>query len=216
MVANSRKLGGHCVAGVEPEEHRLVRPVSPIGSGALSDDDCAVAGRTPHLLELVSFTHDGGGNDPTQPENVVIDGGRWTSEGMLDPTNAFEILSGISEKGATLFGNRGRAVPEYVAAQGMASSLAIVEPETLEFGHGEPVSTYPGSPRAVFSFADREWNLPITDFVIGPRLLRLPGGVHSWEALSLPKPKQVLLTVSLGAAHEGWHSKLVAAVMPFD
>ena len=33
VIANSRKDGGHCVAGVTLEDPRLVRPVRAIGAG---------------------------------------------------------------------------------------------------------------------------------------------------------------------------------------
>jgi hypothetical protein len=67
--------------------------------------------RTPKELEIVRFTHEGSQKDRVQPENVVIDGTPWESEGLADPEEALEALLEVVEEGPMLFGNRGRAVP---------------------------------------------------------------------------------------------------------
>jgi hypothetical protein len=212
VVANSRKTGGHCVAGISLQNGQLVRPVSPHGNGALSDDECRVAGRSPRLLEIVSFTHEGPEGDPAQPENVVIGKAPWVLEGT-DFDAALEVLLEAADQGPMLFGNRGRAVSDHVAAEGLDASLALIEPVGLRFGHGPPAAAHKGSPRAIFRFGGQDWSLPVTDFDVGPKILRLPEGVHGWTDLELDEPERALLTVSLGTAHEGWHHKLVAAVL---
>jgi hypothetical protein len=214
VIANSRKDGGHCVAGVTLEEPRLVRPVSGVWpGGALSGKDCRVDGHTPKELEIITFTHEGSQKDRVQPENVVIDGTPWETEGLADPEEALEALLEVVEEGPMLFGNRGRAVPEHVAAEGMDSSLAVIVPARLRFGRGEEADAHARSPRAVFKFCGEDWSLPVTDFEIGPKILNLPEGLYSWEDLEIEEPEHVLLSVSLGTAHQTWHSKLVAGVL---
>ena len=213
VVANSRKTGARCVAGVSLDDGRLVRPVSPLGTGALSDKECRVAGRTPQLLEIVSFTHEGPGKDPAQPENLVIDRTPWKLEGAAESGQALRVVSGAADHGPGLLSNRGRAVAAHVAAQGLDASLALIEPIKLRFGHGPQAEGHRGSPRALFGFGGQDWSLPMTDFDIGPRILRLPEGVYGWEDLEVETPERAFLTVSLGTAHEGWHAKLVAAVL---
>ncbi|HWJ51712.1 MAG TPA: hypothetical protein VNR42_11855 [Solirubrobacteraceae bacterium] len=214
-IANSRKLGGYCVAGVSLPDRRLVRPVSPYGNGALSARECRVRGRGPRLLDVVSFEHTGPAEDPAQPENLVIADTPWQLAGGASSDRALEILLGVVHAGPTLLVNHGRAVPAHVAAAGLKASLALIEPVDLRFGHGPRADAHTGSPRALFRFGGRAWNLPITDFDIGPKLLRLPEGLHGWADLGLNRPKCTLLTISLGAAHKGWHHKLVAAVLRF-
>jgi hypothetical protein len=216
VIANSRKDGGRCLAGVTLEEPRLVRPVSGVAAGgALSGKDCLVDGHTPRQLEIVTFTHGGSPRDPVQPENVVIDGTPWESDGLADPDEALEVLLDVVEEGPMLFGNRGRAVPEHVAAEGMDSSLAVIVPAGLRFGRGSEAGAHAPSPRAVFKFGGEDWSLPVTDFEIGPKILTLPEGLYGWEDLEIEEPEHVLLSVSLGTAHETWHSKLVAGVLRF-
>jgi hypothetical protein len=215
VVANSRKTGGRCVAGVSLRSGRLVRPVSPCGNGELSDRECGVGGRTPRLLEVVSFAHTGPEGDPAQPENVVIANTPWKLEGRANPDRALEVLLEVADRGSALFVNRGRAVPATVAAGGLDSSLALIEPQHLRFGHGPRARAHAGSPRALFEFGGRHWSLPVTDFDFGPKILRMPKGVFGWRELGLDEPQRALLTTSLGAAHAGWHHKLVAAVIRF-
>ncbi|HEV3320666.1 MAG TPA: hypothetical protein VG147_00560 [Solirubrobacteraceae bacterium] len=215
VVANSRKTGRRCVAGVSLFDGRLVRPVSPHGSGALSDRECRVDGHTPRLLDVVSFAHCGPDGDPAQPENVVIADAPWKLEGPANRSHALALLLEVAATKSPLFVNRGRAVPETVAAEGLDASLALIEPAHLRFGHGSQARAHAGSPRALFRYGRQDWSLPVTDFDFGPRILRMPEGVHGWEDLGFDKPDRALLTASLGTAHEGWHHKLVAAVLRF-
>jgi hypothetical protein len=215
VVANSRKMGGRCLAGVSLRDGRLVRPISPYGNGALSDKECRVGAGTPQLLEVVSFVHENSTRDSAQPENVVITLAPWKLEGAFELDEALEVLLPVAHQGPKLFANSGRAVPEHVAAAGIEASLALIEPEHLRFGHGSQADAHTGSPRALFGFGGQDWSLPVTDFDVGPRILKLPEGVYGWAELGLREPKQALLTVSLGTAHEGWHHKLVAAVLSF-
>jgi hypothetical protein len=215
VVANSRKTGRRCVAGVSLRNGRFVRPISPHGSGALSDRECRVDGRTPRLLDVVSFAHRGPDGDPVQPENVVVADAPWKLEGPANRSQALELLLKVAARGSPLFVNRGRAVPDTVAAEGLEASLALIEPAHLHFGHGPQAHAHAGSPGALFRYGGQAWSLPVTDFDFGPRILRMPEGVYGWEALGFDEPKRALLTTSLGTAHEGWHHKLVAAVLRF-
>jgi len=203
------------VAGVSLRSGRFVRPISPHGSGALSDGECRVAGRTPRLLDVVSFAHRGPDGDPAQPENVVIADSPWRLEGPANRGLALELLLEVAARGPSLLGNRGRAVLETVAAEGLDASLALIEPAHLRFGHGPQAHAHASSPRALFAFGGQDWSLPVTDFHFGPRILRMPEGVYGWEDLGFDEPQRALLTASLGTVHEGWHHKLVAAVLRF-
>ncbi|HWX45208.1 MAG TPA: hypothetical protein VNY52_07775 [Solirubrobacteraceae bacterium] len=216
VVANSRKTGARCVAGVTLRNRRLVRPISPYGNGGLSDAECGVDGGTPQPLEIVSFMHKGSAGDPAQPENLVIAATPWKRDGTAAPDAALKVLIDVLHEGPVLFVNGGRAVPEHVATEGLEASLVLIEPKHLRFGHGpQAEAPYAGSPRALFGFGGQDWNLPVTDFDVGPKILRLPEGVYGWDELGLHKPRRTLLTMSLGTAHEGWHHKLVAAVLRF-
>jgi putative nucleic acid modification protein with dual OB domain len=110
--------------------------------------------------------------------------------------------------------NNGAAVPEHVAVDGVDASLALVAPTRLRIGHGpEAHPSAPGA-RALFVWAGAERNFPISDFVVGPRVRQRPQGLYAPEDLDLPAESKLRLTVSLGAPHEAWCYKLVAAIVP--
>jgi len=214
VLANSRKTGGRCLAGVTLDGFRWVRPVSAHGQGELSDEECTVDGRMPQLLEVVTFEHDGPEGDPAQPENVVLTDAEWTSEGMASSALVREVIQEVTLTRPPLLVNNGAAVPEHVAAEGLDASLALIAPARLRIGHGpEAHPSAPGA-RALFAWAGAERNFPITDFVVGPRVRQRPQGLYAPEDLGLPAESKLRLTVSLGVAHESWCYKLVAAVVP--
>ena len=93
--------------------------------------------------------------------------------------------------------------------------MASLRARRLRFGRGPAAEAREDSPRALFVHAGRDWSLPVTDFELGPRILRAAPGIHEWADLGLRTPRRVVLTLSLGAAREGWHHKLVAAVLRF-
>jgi len=110
--------------------------------------------------------------------------------------------------------NNGAAVPEHVAAEGVDASLALVAPTQLRFGHGSQAHASSSGPRALFRWRGSDRNFPVTDFAVGPRILRHPPGVYTPDDLGLPREPKLRLTVSLGVPHEEWCYKLVAAVVP--
>jgi hypothetical protein len=214
VLANSRKIGGRCVAGLSLERFDWVRPVSPEGEGELSDEACDVGGRLPRLLDVVTFEHCGPEGDPAQPENVVLTDAPWTSEGRADRALAHRMLRRAAQGAPPLLGNNGKAVPEHVAADGIDASLALIAPSRLRFGHGPAVDREQRKPRALFDWGGQAWNLPVTDFIVGPRVIERPAGLYAWEELGLPAASALFLTMSLSLPYEGWCYKLVAAVVP--
>jgi hypothetical protein len=207
-------MGGRCVAGVSLESFDWVRPVTPDGEGELSNEECDVGGRTPRLLEVVTFEHSGPQGDPSQPENVIVTGTPWSSEGRADRELARQVLYGAVRRHPPLLVNNGKAVPEHVAADGTDASLALIEPAHLRFGHGPAAEHEQRKPRALFVWGGQEWNLPVTDLIVGPRVIQRPAGLYRWDELDLPTVSSLLLTVSLGVPYDGWCYKLVAAVVP--
>lgn len=215
MLASSKKLGGRCVAGISTGSGAWVRPVSNFGEGELYPPQCRVDGQPPSPLDVVAFTYERRVDDPAQPENVLIGDEPWQLTDTLDPANAYDRLTQFLRPGPDLFGNRGKAVDEDVAAVGVAASLELVEPSGgVEFSLQPPFK--PGGPlrtRVTFDLAGQTYDLPVTDFWVRPRLLKLELGCFSPEEVGLDPARRLLLTVSLGGAKFGSHWKLVAAVL---
>ena len=203
LLANSKKLRGRCLAGVEVEldgenwrfkfdaQDRPIwlRPVSRNEHGEI-DHHVADPLRVMEIIRLVSTTPAPFGY---QRENIHFD--RLESCGM----DHFEIddlgfISVSSE--APTFGNRKNAVHvDHIDA--VDHSLVLVEPSRFE----SYVRTYEGGKnqlRGHYTLADVEYDQSITDpgFQLGDEQ-----GLHAY------------LTISLGLEHESFHSKLIAAVV---
>lgn len=213
VLASSRKHGGRCVAGIT-RSGEWVRPVSGDARG-LVKAECGVERRWPEVLDVVRFGYSKKLEEPAQPENFLIDGSAWELRRRLKPTEAGETLHRFLASGPRLLGNRGRAMPEGEAAEGVEASLALIEPRSgielaltpPEDGQGKP------RPRVTFRFASKEYELPVTDIPV-ERAIREAGiGRHDPEDLGFDGSGTVFLTVSLGEAYEGWHYKLAAAVL---
>jgi hypothetical protein len=212
VLACSLKLGGRCVAGVSTDDLSWIRPVSAPEHGELYVSQCGVEGRLPAHLEIVRFEHSGNVEDPAQPENVLIKNEPWELVGELDAAEAYQHLEPLLTTGPVLLENRGKAVPDHVAQEGVAASLALVEPSDLRFTLAE--SRHPkGSPRALFALAGQEYSLPLTESLVRPRLFAAGFGTYDFADLGLAEPDHALLTVSLAEPDNDWRSKLIAAVI---
>lgn len=184
-------------------------PAWPTGTGALRNRQ-----QPPALLDVVRFRYIEQLENPAQPENVLVDDGwPWERVGAIDPSDAYQRLEGKIVSGTTLFGNRGKAVPEDEAAEGVEESLALVEPAgPVEFVMKPPEETYGKyKPRAIFHLGSRRYELGLTDMRVEKAVLKAGIGEYTGEELGFGAPARTLLTISLGEAHEGWHTKLAAA-----
>ena len=153
-------------------------------------------------------------DDPSQPENVEVGDSRWQLTGKVDPDNASGALSPHLIEGPSLLGNRGAAMPEEKAMLGVEASLALIQPEFVEFSLERP---HPGKsrprPRARFALDGEDYDLALTDYLVAPRLIEAGFGPHRLEDIGLRANSDVLLTVSLAEPQDGWCTKLVAAVL---
>jgi len=78
ILANSRKKGNRCIAGIDPETAEWVRPVYEDGDKGVPWQVRQVDGEEPRLLDIVSIplARDGPHRD-IQPENRRILRGAW-------------------------------------------------------------------------------------------------------------------------------------------
>jgi hypothetical protein len=146
---------------------------------------------------------------------VPVDDSRWQLTGAIDPVDAADVLSPHLVEGPELLGNRGAAMLETEAMEGVDASLALVRPRRVLFrleppweGRGSP------RPRVVFTLAGKGYDLALTDYQVAPRLMRAGLGDHDAAELGLAPRAAVCLTISLAEARDGWCTKLVAAVIP--
>jgi hypothetical protein len=100
ILANSRRMGGHCIAGKDLDTGEWVRPINHGNferrdMSAFNDHDLLkMYGRSdgPQLLECVRIGFFKACPSPCQPENEYIDKKPWKSIGMFETDDFAKIL----------------------------------------------------------------------------------------------------------------------------
>jgi hypothetical protein len=174
-LANSRKHGNHCIAGIAAPGGAWLRPISTLPDGALPREAILVEGREPQLLEVLDVPLAGGAarDFGFQPENHLLGDGAWRSEGTVSP---FVALSSCEHLEYLLHGPGDRVSYSWLKA------LPADERRSLQLAHVWDVSfrvsaTAKGSPqvRALFTYAGTggrrtRYNLVVTDPAVEARI----------------------------------------------
>lgn len=214
VLASSTKVGGRCIAGISTSSGEWLRPVSDQGEGELYPFHCRVDGRIPQPLDIVRFGYRRALDDPTQPENVLVDEQPWRLTGKLDSDGAYSELEPFLVSGPALFGNGDRSLTPTDAQAGLSESLALIEPADLHFEVRRPWAPGgPSRPRALFSLGGWSYDLPVTDPIVRARLAGAGFGAQEQAAVGLSSDRRTLATISLGGENRGAHWKLAAAFL---
>lgn len=92
-LANSRKIGGRCVAGIDVNTGEWVRPVRDNGGALTLDDISYEDGTIPRVLDIIDVPVSERQPLYYQPENWVIDPEYyWDKVGSCQLTNYFVIV----------------------------------------------------------------------------------------------------------------------------
>lgn len=212
-IANSRKLGGRCVAGVTLDG-QWVRPVRAGGDGELHrpdyvlDNGAEVAALDVVLMELGDHVP-----EPHQPENWLLASSRWQFVGHLAGDEANALLRRVAAPGPSILTNRtDRLAWKHIEAMPLRTSLAIVEPDRLRW-FITTSARGTRQTRAKFRFVDEEYDLSISDPAWERRLGHLAAGIHRLTAGGLNGDESIFLTVSLSEPFQGSCFKLIASIV---
>jgi hypothetical protein len=196
------------------KDRRLATAVSNHSHGELYPYHYRIDGRDIELLDVVGFEHGGQIGDPSQPENVEVGASRWRLTGRVDEMDAAAVIAPHLVGGPVLLGNRGSAVTEEEAMQGVDASLALVKPRSTEFRLEPPWrGTSRPRPRVGFELGGQDYDLALTDYLVAPSLMNADPGAHTLTDLGFDVAADVYLTVSLAEARDDWCTKLIAAVL---
>ncbi|VBB45441.1 conserved hypothetical protein [uncultured Desulfatiglans sp.] len=209
-LANSKKFGERCVAGIEvkkvgevyqPVEKegkpKWLRPISKYQHGAVREDLVGWI-RLMDIIEidLEELCQNGyqSENATFKPESIKRIGNIILSEKHLDRL--------IDIKQYNLFGNRGKAVSEDVI-DSVDHSLTLIKVTDFQIGGKESADQL----RIDFEFNNNRYDLPITDIDFIQK--------YSKNTKLLENARCLYLAISLGIYHNGWHSKLIAGILYF-
>ncbi|MCX6133017.1 MAG: hypothetical protein NTU47_04295 [Ignavibacteriales bacterium] len=206
-LANSYKEGGRCLAGIEIDNHynavrdrgrpKWIRPICNTQHGQVPTG--LVQGL--NVLDILGVQVTQRLNNGYQSENVYFD------EKSLERTGVFNktLLNNLCSDQTKIFGNYGKAVaPDAITT--LSHSLMFVKLSVYEVIE----RTYSDSPgraqvRLVFKYYEHTYDLPVTD----------PQFLHKYKLNPdvLTGVRELFITLSLGVLHQGWYSKLVAAII---
>ena len=97
-LANSKKNGDRCIAGIDPQKKKWVRliytnSINP-KDGRIPRSICLIDGREPKLLDVIDVPLDNKGEDfGFEPENLNVLPGRWYKIREASPTELIQFIS---------------------------------------------------------------------------------------------------------------------------
>jgi len=221
-LANSRKHGGRCIAGIELSTGRWVRPVSGNEDGHFEYYQILIppTGREPQILDYLRFPEARKMPEKHQPENTLFArGGRWTLVDRPQTTEQFRqryhLLKQYLADEPLLFGSEGDRVPftQFDTAPS-PYSLLLIRPQSVRW---QIRATTKGNRqlRTQFRYNAHDYDFGVTDPLWETRLQALKPGIYPRDIAGLT-PKHVLwFCLSLGEpfSEDGLCFKLVATVM---
>lgn len=206
-LANSKKYGERCVAGIELEvraeggfkslrldgKPKWIRPITDAEHGAVPEELV----ENMHLLGVYEL------------EIIEAAPNAYQSENVRFKTDSFQYIKNIRAKNKNLhhlteheatclFLNRGKAIPSEKIAE-VHRSLVLIKAEQPEaYFHGMRL-------RIKFKYNSIDYDLPVTDTFFLEQYYANMQIVEQSEA--------VYITVSLGIEYEGWYYKLAAGIV---
>lgn len=217
-LANSRKLNGRCVAGLEFEGNRLgnwIRPVGIAPKGELYQERLYANGGDPRLLDLIEIELAGSRATAYHPEDHLIQAGTpWVQRGTLAKAELQSAVEPVAEaiwfNGDSSYYGENDRIPAAQAA-GLRSSLKLIQPDELKMWLQIEGANF-GSPRRVvrgrFSIGGFDYTLSVTDSVIEAEFASAAEGTE--KRVSRP-----LLCLSVSEIFEKQNAcfKLIAGVI---
>lgn len=212
-LANSRKHGGRCVAGLRLDGQGWVRLVSGQPDGTLRHSSVVLDDRS-HLKTLDVIDVAVAGHQPKghQRENWLIGKDRWTLVRRPASEADLAVIGPHVVDGPLLFGNDSDRV---AADAGARSSLTLIRVKGLRFR----IQAAGGNrkTRACFRLDGAAYSLRVTDDAIEADMENLKDGTYPVEACTRFRPnEETLVTVSLGEPFDGYCYKLAAAIIPWS
>lgn len=211
-LANSRKYGGRCVAGIDLDSGEWIRPISDRKHGELRADQYVTdRAHDPTPLDIIRITVREHVPDPHQPENWLLADDDWKRLHDEPNDTAVEELTAAITAGPELFGDtRGSIGYEQLEQSPVEESLTLVRPDSATFYREE----FDSPARLQFEISGEPYDLAVTD----PEWRTEVPKKHTSVKRYLEDHEDVLLTISLGEEYEqtGCCHKLVAAIIPVD
>ncbi|MFG2093028.1 hypothetical protein [Streptomyces sp. NPDC048612] len=211
-LANSRKNGGRCVAGIVDDGSRQwIRPVSARWDHGVRESERQYAdGSEPRVLDLVSMPLLRPQPSAYQSENWLLDPRPWKKTGRADWAKLLTLEQSpdtIWENGYSSYNGINNRV-SIEEADSLSDSLKLIRVSSLTLQVHVIGAEYDDAKLVVdahFCHAGYRYTLRVTDSEYEQAYLAKPEGRY--------KLGESFLTVSLGEEFKGHAYKLVAAII---
>lgn len=165
-LANSFRPGGRCIAGIDVDTGRWVRPISKSIDRAITFEARAIEGREPNILEVLEIPLENDGPDEgCQPENRLLKQGKWIKVDQKEPN---ELLPYCESNSVILHNHEDRVPAIYfdTLSRDQWKSLQLIRSKDVSF-HVDPFDKM----RAYFCDGEGyQLSLKVTDPVFLNRL----------------------------------------------
>ena len=134
-LANSKKLGGWCIAGLRTDGGGWVRPVADTGHGQLYPGHMKLPdGSQPKTLDLLRIPLKEPRPLRSQPENWLVSTEPWSLLARPAPEAMLRELDTALVRGPDLLGTPNDSVAEsYFETHPAAASLAVIAPTGMRW-----------------------------------------------------------------------------------
>jgi hypothetical protein len=217
-LANSRKLNGRCIAGIElrdPDGRSWIRPVSSREHEEVSEYERQYQdGSDPQVLDIIEVPLIAPKPSPHQPENWLLDPDLyWDRVDRLPPAQLDQLVDSpwtLWLNGNHTYNGQNDQIPIEQASE-TVSSLKLIRVDGLQlkvFAPGEAFGNTKRRVQARFKWGGDPYWLWVTDPLVERSYLARADGEYAIG--------RRFLTVSLGEPFNGFCYKLVAAVIRAD
>lgn len=132
-LANSYKHGGRCIAGIDQDTGKWIRPMPDSTCGAVTSPMRFINGKEPEILDIIEIPlEDSGPDEGCQPENRLLKHGRWTKVGRI---TAQDLLRYCEDDNVILHNHQEYVSPEFFneLPKSKWRSLQLVHKQTVKF-----------------------------------------------------------------------------------
>jgi hypothetical protein len=211
-LANSRKHGGRCVAGLQTDGSGWLRPVGTFANGTIYPQHYTLNdGTEAGLLDVIQVGVRTHRPAPHQPENWVIDGTTWALIARPLRDNLSHVLqNAIVSSPELLRGFSDRVPYASFQQQNATASLALIAPDSINLYRQ---LSFSGRPQARGRFSLRaagqasDYDLVVSD----PRWEQFV--IHQGSHTLRQAHSRFLVTISMGEPFALNCYKLIAAII---
>lgn len=184
-LANSFKLKGRCIAGIDRQSGRWVRPVSDLDDGRIPIDKKSIPASIIKILDILSVPIDNGKKSGHEIENIGYKDSPWQIIGRAEIVH---LLQYCEEE--LLFTNYKKSIPfHYLETQAPVRTLQLIEVKSFACYRNDNGKWRGLIGDKKYNFADVD--LSITDPIVLDKLNRNEAvSPHCILCLSLSQPFQ--------------------------